>query len=562
MKMKYLEFNIWKFTRKFTLPILLFAPLLSCGPGEKSHKPARAKPPVDRLLYNGLIYTSNPEQPRAKAILIRGSKIQYAGNLAQARKLAGKKTREIDLQGQVVIPGIVDSHTHPGLIAILGEEGPESRIHGDDHKGVMSWLKKYSGENPFEVLITGGSWPTRAYGPKGPHKKDLDEIVSLRPVLLFDDSGHSFWANSSMLWLLGIDADTPDPSPGLSYFVRDEHGEPTGWIKEFAAIPQLMKYMLPDEDELRKNLLTTLNYLSSTGVTTLYDAGNLLADDEVYSALAALDQQGLLPIKYEGTYHIIFPEQIDKAIAELERLRGEYEGNRLKFNTIKIHFDGVTEIQTAAMIEPYINTGLRGRTLFDEQRLSRFILELNKKNINLHLHVVGDQATRTALGAVEAAIKTAGPLETRITLSHLESVHPSDIPRFKKLGVFANFTPHWFGGYFGDATERLGQERSDNRQMARTFFNAGADVTFSSDVTNSQELGRAAPFLGMQFAVSRKDPGFKGPALPPANEIVSLDQSVAAYTLNGARQLGLEKELGSIEAGKSADILVLEKKPF
>ncbi len=552
-----------KHIRYFHCVVFILICLTACARPYFQEQVIEPQPIQNKLLLNGRVYTVDSKQPWAEAILLEGSKIRYVGSNDAALKLAGSETVHYNLDGKLVIPGIIDAHTHPGLVAVLGGGEEEDPIPKGSHEEIMAWLDEYAGDNLFTLLITAGSWPIKLYGPEGPHKKDLDKIVSIRPVLLFDDSGHSMWANSSMLRLMGVDSETPDPAPGLSYFVRDDNGEPTGWIKEFAAVPKLTKFMLPGKKELRSYLLAFLRFLSSKGVTTLFDGGNLIAADDVYEVVAELDRENLLPVRYEGVYHIIFPDQANTAIEELERLRKTYSGNRLKFNTIKIHFDGVSEIRTAAMIEPYSDQpDTRGNTLLDEQRLTRFILDLDKKAIDLHLHVVGDQATRTALNAVNAARNKAGRLKIFVTLAHLESVDYADITRFQKLGVFANFTPHWFGGYFGDAIHTLGKERSDNRQLVKSFFDAGAIVSFSSDVTTYPEMDRANPFFGMQIAASRKEPGFQGEPYPPANETLSVERIIQAYTLNGARQLRMDDELGSIEAGKTADLIVLSRDLF
>ena len=250
------------------------------------------------------------------------------------------------------------------------------------------------------------------------------------------------------------------------------------------------------------------------------------------------------------------------------KLRERYSGERLKFNTVKIHYDGVSEIATAAMLEDYVgDPGNRGGVLFEAERLSAFMVELDGKGIDLHLHAVGDWGTREILDALEmAAIRNKGPLGIQITITHLETVDPADIARFEELGVHANFTPHWFGGsVFGMAgATNLGPERAYRSQVVGEFFERGANVTLSSDAVTIDELYRADPFIGMQMSVTRQeyDAGPDSPILDPAEARLSLEEAIAAYTINGARQLGLQGQIGSIEAGKRADFLVLDGDPF
>jgi hypothetical protein len=260
------------------------------------------------------------------------------------------------------------------------------------------------------------------------------------------------------------------------------------------------------------------------------------------------------------------PEHLDVAIDELLALREKYASDRLVFETIKIHFDGVHEALTAGVLEPYATApDVRGGVLFDSERLARFIAELNREGVDLHLHTVGDWATREALDAVEQARQELGELEIEVSLSHLEFVAAGDIPRFEELGVHANFTPHWFGGkVFGTAgAHNLGPERASRSQVVGEFLRAGANVTLSSDVVSEAESYRAAPFLGMQMSVTRReydDP--TGPALSPASARLPLEAAIEAYTLSGARQLGQASRLGSLEVGKRADFLILDDNPF
>jgi predicted amidohydrolase YtcJ len=205
--------------------------------------------------------------------------------------------------------------------------------------------------------------------------------------------------------------------------------------------------------------------------------------------------------------------------------------------------------------------------LYDRDRLARFIQELDAEHLNLHLHVVGDRATHVALDAVAAARQSLGRAPAiQITLCHLQVVDPADIPRFRELGVHANFTPHWFGGtQFGRAGAiTLGSDRAQRDELAGTFWRAGANVTFSSDVTSSDEIPRTNPFVGLEMAMTRLDyaGGVDPDRRPLPEERLTLPQSLAAYTLNGARQLGIDAETGSLEAGKKADFVIVSNDPF
>jgi predicted amidohydrolase YtcJ len=238
---------------------------------------------------------------------------------------------------------------------------------------------------------------------------------------------------------------------------------------------------------------------------------------------------------------------------------------------VKLVLDGVTEVGTAAVLEPYLDApDSRGNTVIDGPALERLILALHAGRIDLHVHSVGDAAVRIALDAVERArTQVGGHLDTRVSLSHLEVLNPADLARFAALGVVANFTPHWYGGYFEGAERWLGPARYERMYQVMTLRRAGAEIAFSSDITDNIEwkLDRANPFLGMQIAHTRREigtgeDGDVARVRPPADERVPLEELVRGYTLGAALQLRLGEDLGSIEVGKSADFVVLDRDLF
>ncbi|TXS91894.1 amidohydrolase [Parahaliea maris] len=517
-----------------------------------------AAPVADTVLLNGKVYTAEQAQPWADSVAIKDGRFVLVGEREAAQQWIGSGTVVRDLGGATVLPGLIDGHSHPGILSLFASTtlavAPDS-----DPESLLDWLGDYAAENPDIPFIVAGFWRTGDFGVQGPDKALLDRVVPHRPLALLDDSGHSMWLNSRALAALGVDANTPDPAPGLAFYQRDEQGEPTGWVKEFATAPVQERVLRPQDTQLfKEHLADFLYYLSSQGVTGLYDGGNLWLHDTVYKALAELDGEGRLPLKYEGTVHVHLPHQIDSAVDELKRLRRRYGSERLRFNTIKIHFDGVHEIRTSAVLDDFADEpGNRGNTLVSQQRLTEFIRELHREKIDLHLHVVGDRATRIALDAYEAA-GAQGWDYPRLTLCHLELVDDADIPRFAELGVIANFTPHWFGDLFQGGAQTLG-ERNNHKMRARSFDDAGATVTFSSDVVVPFERERANPFLGMQTGLTRQEPalGREGPVMAPAHERLSLDQLLQGYTLNGAYQFRQPERVGSIAVGKDADLVIL-----
>ena len=518
---------------------------------------------ADMVLTNGQIYTVDDSQPWAEAVAIENGRFEYVGDADGVKAFVDSDTVEYDLQGRFVLPGLVDSHTHPGLVA-RSVDYVELPWTPETKKEMFDALVAYADENPDKEFIVGGRWPTGLFGEEGPNRHELDAVLPDRPVILTDTSGHAQWLNTKALEVLGIDRNTPDPIPGLSYLYRDADGEPTGWIKERAISAQLAAAGIGDQVSA-DSLAGFLEYLSALGVTVVFDAGN---SEEGYKAAAELDRNNRMPLRYEGSYRIEVEDQFSGAVQELKRLRKTYGGKRLRFNTIKIMFDGVSEIRTSAVLEPFLGEeDYRGRTVVDAPRLSNFILELHDEQIDLHLHTVGDAAIRTALDAVEIAhAELGGQPDIRITFCHLEIIDEADFDRFKKLNIFSNFSPQWHGGHIQGAELTLGQDRYDRMFTVQPLLDRDVSVAFSSDITNAGKwrTDRASPFFGMQVGHTRLEPefGVKATIRPPENERLSVEDMIRGYTLNGAAQLGLDNELGSIEVGKVADLVVLDRNLF
>ena len=517
---------------------------------------------ADLVLKNGKFYTVDIARPWADAVAIENGRLVYVGDADGVSEFIDADTAVHDLVGRFVLPGLIDSHTHPGLVA-RSVDYVDLPWTPETKQEMFDVLVAYAEANPEKEFIVGGRWPTAFFGEEGPNRQELDAVIADRPVILKDTSGHAQWLNTRALEVLGIDRDTPDPIPGLSYLYRDADGEPTGWIKERAIDKQLAAAGIGG---IRADSLAGfLDYLAALGVTVMFDAGN---GDEGYKAAAILERENRMPLRYEGSYRIETEDQLSGAVAELKRLRETYGGELLRFNTIKIMFDGVSEIRTSAVLEPFLGEEkYRGKTLVDSSRLRDFILELHEEAIDLHLHTVGDSAVRTALDAVEAArAKLGGAPDVRITLCHLEVIDDSDFDRFSELDIFSNFSPQWHGGHIQGAQLTLGQERYDQMFRAQPLIDRNVTVTFSSDITNAGKwkTDRASPFFGMQVGHTRVEPEF-GPGAkirPPENERLSVADMIRGYTLNGAAQLGMESELGSIEVGKIADLVVLDRNLF
>lgn len=524
---------------------------------------------ADLIITGAQIFTMQESQPWASAIAIARDRIVFVGNDDDAQRYLGKTTRHIQMSSELILPAFIDSHTHPVTSTQTGPilELPETQ----DPKVIAQAVSDYALAHPNLPLIKGRSWDITAFGADGPRKEILDAAAPNQAVLLLDSSGHSQWVNSKTLQMMGVDETTPDPVPGVSGFTRDPDGSPTGWVKEAALSFFMERLDIPTKLD-GESLLSFLHYLRGLGVTSVYDAGIELLDvsiknDEAYSLLARYDREGRLPVRYFGSMVIHSPEHLPNAINNYKRLRSLYDGDRLKFNSVKLFLDGVSELGTAYLLEPYENrAGSRGRPTISRDALDTLLAELQAEQIDLHVHTIGDGAVRMMLDAVEALQNRVGPLSFLVTIAHAELVDPADMTRFAQLGICVNHTPHWNGGYFSGQGATLGPERSIRTNQLATLIATGATVALSSDITESTEweTERANPYLGIQVGHTRQEPGAEPgtPVFPPQNECATLVDMLAGYSINGAIQLRSEHDLGSIGVGKLADFQILDSNIF
>ncbi|MEH6585185.1 MAG: amidohydrolase [Halioglobus sp.] len=520
--------------------------------------------PASHVFVGADIFTSDEAAPRASVMAIKDDRIVYVGDSEGVAPFVADSTVTVDLEGKLILPGLVDAHTHPGYLAIYDRliALPEAENRAEQIEDIKALLA----DNADDEIIYAIGWDNQFFGTDGPSRKELDALESERPVLIYDYLMHSLWVNTRALEVSGIGADPVDPLPGVSYYKRDANGELTGYITEMAAT--LFANLFFEMGEAEEVVLAGyINYLSSRGVTSLLDAGNFGLDEKVYSAVKRLDEKGALPMRYHGAYSVFLRDQAETAVEELKRLAAAYNSENLKIDTLKIFFDGVVDTRTAHMLQDYDDTpGNRGGSLFGVDTLTKLILEVDQAGFNLHVHALGDQSSRTVLDAVEAARKQlARPLGITVAITHLQVVDAADFARYAELDVIGQFTPAWH--YYEEPyySEALG-ERAKHPYPVAELIKAGATVNFSSDVYFPSEWrdDSASPFTGIQIGHTRRDreSGPDDPASGPEHEQLSRETMVKGYTLGGTIQLGTDSELGSLKAGKKADFIVLDEDLF
>jgi predicted amidohydrolase YtcJ len=520
----------------------------ACSPAEKVQ-------PADLILTNGVVYTLDPAQSWAEAVAVTGDKIVFAGTSRGVVRYKGTATRTVDLGGRMVMPGFQDSHIH--LIS-GGIESTLCNLAGLKTKEeVFAAIKDYADRYPDRAWVEGGRWLPPVFPQGNPRKEDLDRLVPDRPAYLRSLDGHSAWVNSRALKLAGITAKTPDPDGGR--IERDpKTGEPSGVLHEGAS--GLVGKLVPDStaEDYAQGLKAGLEMARRFGITSIIEAS---AGDEELKAFSDLDRAGGLTLRVLASLYA----DTDKGTAEVDRLktlRETYRSAHLKSTTAKIFVDGVLESHTAALLRPYLDRPKdRGIALVEPKALDRLALALDAAGFQIHVHAIGDWAVRMTLDALEAAEKANGAKDLRHQIAHLELIDPADIPRFKTLGVVANFQPLW--AYADPIITDLTLPFLDPARIRWLYpigsiLRTGAVIASGSDwpVTGSN------PLEAIQVAVTRRGPDAgPGPAWIP-EEVIDLPAMIAAYTANGAYLSHEETIRGTIAAGKIADLIVLDKNLF
>jgi hypothetical protein len=539
-----------RFPKKiFSLVIVLAAVLAaSCGGGRPAER-------ADLVLTNGAVYTMDAARPWASALAVAKGKILYVGDDPGALRLRGGSTVVADLEGRMVLPAFQDSHIH---LVTGGIELGLCNLNGSRTKEeVFEKIKAYAAANPGAPWVTGGGWDLPVFPQANPRKEDLDALVPDRPAVLSSADGHSAWANSRALKLAGVTKDTADPAGGR--IERDpKTGEPTGTFRESAA--GLVEKLIPElgPEDYIKGLKAGLELANRFGIASIIEAS---AGPKILDAYAALDRSGELSVRVLASLHV----DTDKGTAEVERLvklRDAYRGARLKSTAAKIFADGVMEPHTAALLEPYSDCpGDRGTPLLEPEAFDALAVALDAAGFQIHVHAIGDRAIRMSLDAFEAAGRANGFRDLRHHIAHLELIDPADIPRFKALGVTANFQPLWAYAdpYITELTlPILGPGRSRWLYPIGSVAGTGAVIAGGSDWSVSS----MNPLEAIQVALTRR-----GPDDPPGDawipeEKVDLETMLRAYTINGAWLSHDEKIRGSLEPGKAADLIVLGRDLF
>jgi predicted amidohydrolase YtcJ len=500
------------------------------------------------VVVNAKVYTVDSAKPSAEAFAYDGKGVIVAvGTKAEILAVAGANPTVIDAKGNMVMPGIQDTHVHVPEAGI--NEGicllEADRQLADYAKGIKDCVKDQDGA-PW-VRAAGASL-FNLRGATGELPIDvLDRIVPDRPAIILDDLGHSAWTNSKGLAAAGIAVDAPDPQGGV-YFRDPASGRMTGLLLENAQ--QLVRNASALDDATNyKGLLVALKELARNGITTVSDAGGFWGQNHPAAWQKAL-AEGTLTVR--GVNSLYLYPHLDHAtqLAEFKARFRDDNRSLLQFDTVKIYVDGILDLGTAAMVEPYDKAPdpkyPNGFRYFTTEELQQYVNELHAIGYRAEFHVIGDGATRAALDAVAAIPVPKEEVATRrYRTTHTYLVHADDVKRFAEIGVISDFQAgieSTATAYHQDLTEFIGDRALDLLPMTK-LIDAGARVSLSSDWDAD-----ALPPFGIISRAATRD-----------KYAVKVDKAISMMTLDAAYALGQDDITGSITVGKYADYIIIDR---
>jgi len=514
---------------------------------------------ADAVYTNARIYKVDAVNSWASAMAVGNGKIIAVGSDEDIAAHIGEDTRVNDMAGRMMMPGIHDTHIHPydGGIGKTVQCSFLTAVLDEALKALQDCLA----DIPEGQWLRGGQWNDGLFiGTTKAPKHILDEIAPNHPVFLMDWSVHNAWLNSSALELLGIDDETPDPSGGV--IVRDlQTGEATGILLDNAAYEprrSLPAYSLQQRSDA---LAWSIKQIMSYGITTFKAA---LVTTENMEAYADLQAKGAIPfnIKTSLSWKSAWANSHEDELALIDA-RADFVSDRIDTDFAKIMLDGIPPTYTAAMLEPYLpSEGFgdrwRGKLMFEPEQLGADLIELDSRGLTVKIHATGDRSARAALDAIEVARMKNGDSGLIHEVSHAELIHPDDIPRFVELNVAAEMCPilwHPIPGLDWEAW--LGPERKV--WPVRNLVESGALVVYGSDWP---VVATPNPWPGIESMVTRADPSGLSDATLWADQSVDLATTIRIFTHNGAIANKVGDTSGSLEVGKDADFILLDRNIF
>lgn len=509
---------------------------------------------ADVLLKSNAIFDGKKYIPEGGCIAVKSDRIIGVGSLDQEKCFTGSGTKIIDMGEKLIMPGFHDNHNHIYLSMIFSS----SVFLGDakSEKEAAELLKEKTLENDNSEWILGYGWHQAKWDNQVPPTyKSLDRYYPDKPVFLMHETGHAAWVNSVTLQRYGITKDTKDPKNGR--FVRDEHGNPTGFILEDAYVPIASDAFMLEKSAEKKALRDYLKKAAEFGLTSIddmfYIMGLELGNPDLYREF---EENGELSLR------INFYKKITRDIDKLKFFK-QYRTPKVYFQGCKMFMDGVASTYTAFMVDSYkTRKCFYGEPFHSEEDVLEMMKAMDSGDYKMRIHAVGDGSVRRVLNAYERLVEERDVKDRRHCIEHIEIIHPNDIDRFDKLGIIPSLQPNHMA-----ITEHLkdnpflsflGKEREPYYWIGKTLIDSCKMVTYGTDYPISEQNPMLVVFRAINRVMNDMEPA--GGWNP--QEKVSLETALRNYTYNGAYSNFHEKELGSLEVGKYADIICLGKNPF